>query len=261
VDHHQPTDLDDLPIDAGVAGHLTEARRIARDALSGETHLGEIDDWRQALISARDTLTFLWLVWVAICAAGQGSLAGTVLISVACGISFYVSVSTSVATRLRLNHYERELDRERREIREDPEQEREEVRSLYAAKGFREPLLTQITDTLCADDDRLLKVMMEEELGMFIQPMNHPLLVGLWNGLAAVLAATVLLIPVLLTQPPHSAWWVVGTTVVALTVLGSATARLADRDAAPTVGRWLAMAGISAGVTYFVGGFLRSVSG
>ncbi|MEE9293467.1 MAG: VIT1/CCC1 transporter family protein, partial [Phycisphaerae bacterium] len=163
---------------AETADHITEARQRARIVFSGESHLGEVDDWRQAIIAARDGIILIWIFWIAMHGAGVTDAAGPILVCAGLGIAVHLGVASGIATRLRLHHYESELERERREIIDTPEHEREEVLALYAAKGFHEPLLTQIADTLCADDDRLLKVMMEEELGLFIQYINHPLLVG-----------------------------------------------------------------------------------
>ncbi len=63
----QPTRATEVSGDA--ADHVARARVRARQMLGGETHLGAVDDWRQALVSARDALILIWLVWV----AAQGS--------------------------------------------------------------------------------------------------------------------------------------------------------------------------------------------
>ena len=235
-----------------VADHVSEARRRAREVLSCEPHLGDVDDWRQATVTARDGVVLLWLIWVAMRGFGAAEAAGPVLVSAGLGISVYLGVASAVATRIRLRYLESELDRERREIRDHPESEREEVRALYAAKGFDDPLLTQNTDELCADDDRLMKVMMEEELGLFIQEVNHPLLVCLWNTAGAVIGTLLLAVPVCFQQQATANIWMPVGTVIILVWIAVVTARLTGRSLIPMLAIWLSTAGFAAGLTHFL---------
>jgi VIT1/CCC1 family predicted Fe2+/Mn2+ transporter len=78
-----------------------------------------------------------------------------------------VAYTSSLAER---DHYLSEVARERREIHEIPDEERQEIRELYAAKGFKGDLLEQIVDTICSDEEVWLNVMMAEELQM--QPVE-----------------------------------------------------------------------------------------
>ncbi len=240
--------------------HLTDARSRARDVLSGETHLGEVDDWRQALVTARDGAMLIWLVWVAMRGLDITASTGPVLLAAGLGISIYLGIATSVATRLRLRYCESELERERSEIESNPEEEREEVRALYAAKGFSEPLLGRITDILCADDDRLLKLMMEEELGLFIRHINHPLLVGIWNGAGAAIATIVLALPVCFQVPASTDFWMPGATSALFVVLAIASARVTYRSVVPVVAVWLGLAVVAGGFTYYFAAFLAGRS-
>jgi len=41
------------------ADHVAEARQRARQVLAGESHIGAVDDWRRALVSARDALILI----------------------------------------------------------------------------------------------------------------------------------------------------------------------------------------------------------
>jgi len=234
------------------ADHVSEARRRARDVLSCESHLGDVDDWRHVTVTARDGVVLVFLIWVAMHAHGVVQGVGEVLVCAGLGIALYQAIATSIATRLRLRYLESELDRERRELRDDPAHEREEVRALYAAKGFRGPLLTQVVDVLCADDDRLLKVMMEEELGLFVQHVNHPLLVGLWNGVGGAVGVLLLALPVCVQEPSTTLVWMPMGAAVILLLVAVATSRLTRRAMIPMYVTWLIGAGVAAGVTHFL---------
>ncbi|MBA3957397.1 MAG: VIT1/CCC1 transporter family protein [Parachlamydiaceae bacterium] len=75
----------------------------------------------------------------------------------------------------RLERLHRILEQERWEIQHNRPQEREELRALYRSKGLEGKLLESVLDILMADDNRLLKVMVEEELGLSLESHEHPL--------------------------------------------------------------------------------------
>lgn len=91
----------------------------------------------------------------------------------------------------RLERLHRVMAEEKWEIENHREQERSELTALYAAKGFEEPLLKNVIDVLMSDNDRLLRVMLEEELGLTLESQDHPLKQGIYAGLGALLAFSV----------------------------------------------------------------------
>jgi len=230
--------------------HVSEARMRARHVLAGESHLGAVDDGRRALVSARDALVFIWLAWVALHGFGDPPLTGWMLVALSAGLALLMGISTARSTHTQLQYYVAELDRERHEIRTDLEHEREEVHALYAAKGFQEPLLTQVVDTLCADEDRLLKVMMEEELGLFLYHVNHPLLVGLWNFAAALAAGLALSLPAALCSSEIAHWWMPGGGLLFLTIISYLSARFTGRGMTEFLTVGVIMGVVTGGVSY-----------
>lgn len=253
---------DDSTTGIDVADHLTEARQRARQMLASEAHLGAVDDWRCVLVSARDAVILIWLTWVALQGFGDPPFTGMMLVAMAVALALLVGMSTGRSTFAQVRHYASELERERAEIRDNFDEEREEIRALYAAKGFREPLLGQIVDTLAADDDRLLKVMMEEELGLSMYHINHPLIVGLWNFSAALAAGLVLALPVALFSPGAAYWWIPLCGAVVLVILSVIAAWATGRSITEffTVGVTIAL--VTGGVVYFLGQWLvRFVNG
>jgi len=94
----------------------------------------------------------------------------------------------------RLERLHRIVKQEKWEIDHNREQEKLELKELYAAKGFEGKLLDNVVDVLMADGDRLLKVMVEEELGLKLESHEHPLKQASGAGLGALLAAVLVLI-------------------------------------------------------------------
>jgi len=236
--------------------HLAEARLRARQVLGREPHGGPIDDWRQTVVSARNGLVLAALLWLSLTGAGVAVPAAATVAIVGIGYALFVGVTSAWATLREVRHYETELERERGQIRATPEREREEVQSLYAAKGFEGDLLEQVVDTLCADDDRLLKVMMEEELGLAIHHLNHPIVVGLIHGGGALLGALTLAATARVVPAVAATAWVLGVGGVLLGGLAAIDARFSRRPLVPAMATWLVMAGASAGVVYFLAEWL-----
>ena len=52
---------------------------------------------------------------------------------------------------------------------------KEELTAMYRQKGLTGALLDQVIEVLMADDNRLLRVMLEEELGLTLESYEHPL--------------------------------------------------------------------------------------
>ena len=80
-----------------------------------------------------------------------------------------VGYTSSVSER---DYYQAERTREAAEIEATPEAERQEIRDIYAAKGFAGELLDRVVDTITADRESWLATMMDEEL--HLQPVQTP---------------------------------------------------------------------------------------
>jgi len=78
-----------------------------------------------------------------------------------------VGYTSSISER---DYYEAERAREVKEIAAMPETERQEVRDIYASKGFTGELLENVVDTITTNRDIWLATMMDEEL--HLQPVE-----------------------------------------------------------------------------------------
>jgi predicted membrane protein (TIGR00267 family) len=72
-----------------------------------------------------------------------------------------VALTSKMAER---DHYYSELEREKREIKEMPEMEKEEMKEIYRAKGFEGKMLEDIVEHITSNNEQWLKLMMKEEL-------------------------------------------------------------------------------------------------
>ena len=117
----------------------------------------------------------------------------------------------------RLERLHRLLAEKRWEIEHHRNDEREVLRSLYRAKGLSGDLLDQVIEVLMADEDRLLRIMVEEEFGLSLAIHDHPLMQGLGAAIGVALASIVCL-PLTLLNPTY------GLLTGALAVVGLSAA-------------------------------------
>ncbi|MCH9612673.1 MAG: hypothetical protein S4CHLAM102_11660 [Chlamydiia bacterium] len=83
----------------------------------------------------------------------------------------------------RLERVNNLIESEKYEIEHNRDEEREELRELYQAKGLTGKLLDQVIDVMMADENRLLHIMLEEELGITLEKYDHPLKQAIGAGI------------------------------------------------------------------------------
>jgi VIT1/CCC1 family predicted Fe2+/Mn2+ transporter len=103
--------------------------------------------------------------------------------------------------------YESERAREYRHVRAVPTLERAEVRAMYAGKGFDGPLLDRIVETITANEDVWVAVMMSEEHKLAPIGRLAALRGALVVGAACFLGSLIPLVP-FLAIPVRAATWV-----------------------------------------------------
>jgi len=123
-------------------------------------------------------------------------------------------------------YYEKELRREKREIREMPVEEREEIRQIYRQKGFEGDELEMVVDRITADKERWLKVMMHEELGFTQSVFVPPIRAGAGVGLSYMLGAAFPLAPYLLFERRTAMVLSMLVTALVLFAIGAGKSRL-----------------------------------
>ncbi|BFM16962.1 VIT1/CCC1 transporter family protein [Maricurvus nonylphenolicus] len=143
--------------------------------------------------------------------AGAGLSSGVIIILGLANLladGFSMGASNFLGTRAENQRRERARADEYAEIDSHPEGEREEIRQIFAAKGFSGDNLEQVVSVITEDRERWVETMLQEEHGLSLQVV-HPLWAGAVTFLAFMLAgilplATFLLnwgIPDLIAQP------------------------------------------------------------
>jgi VIT1/CCC1 family predicted Fe2+/Mn2+ transporter len=116
-------------------------------------------------------------------------LAATFAESISMGAVAYTSTQAEAA------FYESERAREYRHIARVPELERQEIYEIYQKKGFGDELLDHIVQTITADQDTWVQVMMAEEHQLSPTDRQHALRAALVVGFSAVIGSLIPLLP------------------------------------------------------------------
>lgn len=144
---------------------------------SSEIHGAEIPGAISALAdAAKETATVFLLFWTIfhLLNIPQNQIF-LILGSFFLGFILWRAGRSAILGWARLERLHRIAAQEKWEIQHNRSQEREELTALYRAKGFQGKLLKDVMDVLMSDEDILLRVMLEEELGLSLEVHEHPL--------------------------------------------------------------------------------------
>lgn len=100
----------------------------------------------------------------------------------------------------RLERLNKLIADEKHEIEHNREEEKLELTEMYQAKGFSGPLLEKVIDVLMADDNKLLSVMLEEELGVSLESYEHPLKQAAGTAAGVFIASCFLILSLLIDR-------------------------------------------------------------
>ena len=168
-----------------------------------------------------------------------------------------VGYTSSVSER---DYYLAEQERESAEIATSPEAERQEVRELYAAKGFAGPLLEDVVSTITANRETWLATMMDEEL--HLQPVADRAILraAIVIGIATLIGHLIPLLPFLFLDRTPALIVAIALSTLALFAVGvySAVTLVGDWR---TSGLRMVAIGLGAAAIGFAVGRLFNVGG
>jgi vacuolar iron transporter family protein len=148
------------------------------------------------ILGGQDGIVNVLGVLLGVAAAGGGGrivVAGGLATALAGSVSMAAVAYTSMLAAADV--YRSEREREYRHVRAVPNLERAEVCDIYRRKGFDGPLLDHIVDTITADPDVWVAVMMTEELGLAPTGRRHALRSASVVGVSALLGSLLPLAP------------------------------------------------------------------
>ena len=219
----------------------------------GEQNVGQRLNWlRAGVLGANDGIVSVAGVVVGVAAATPQNLSAIATAGIAALVAGafsmaggeYVSVSTQRDTERAL------LAKEMRELREQPQEELEELAGLYRQRGLSEELSLQVARELTSHN--ALAAHAEVELGIDPQELTSP-----WHAaLSSFIAFTVgALIPLAMILLPFGSE-IINTAlavVLGLFLTGWISARLGGAPLVPAIVRNVLMGSATMAATYLIG--------
>jgi len=174
---------------------------------------------RAAVLGANDGIVSTASLLVGVAAANVGreevllaGIAGLVAGSMSMAAGEYVSVSSQSDIE------SADLERERRELEADIDFEHRELAAIYVDRGLDSELANQVAEQLMAKD--ALAAHARDELGISHISTARPLQAAWTSAVSFALGASLPLVTALLTPLRFVEWWVSGTSLIFLAILG-----------------------------------------
>lgn len=175
---------------------------------------------------------------------------------------FAMSVGSFLSTKSEKQNYEKHKAIEYWEVDNLPEKERDEIREIYEAKGFEGELLEKVVDTITADKDRWVDVMMKEELEM-AEETKSPLAMGgvtfLSFGLFGLVPLLIYVIDYL--NPIKENLFFISSILTGLcfVAIGFLKSAVTNTSRIRSILETLILGGAAATLSYFIGDFLENL--
>lgn len=241
--------------------HINHVLDPHHDDLMHHTHA---DPHRRAsslsdiILGGQDGLVNVLGVILGVAAATQDSY---IVLVAGLAATFAESVSMAAvaytSTLADADFFESERAREYRHIQEVPRLEKQEIRDIYASKGFSGELLNRIVDTITANKDVWVAVMMAEEHQLNPIDRRQALRSAVIVGIAAIVGSLIPLVPFLFLPVGSSMLASILVSALVLFVFGVFKARLTVGNPGKS-GLELALIGtVSALVGYAVGAIFK----
>ena len=266
--------------DAEMAAMLREVRReeqshgrVIRDMLAPAGPQGMLDvilhreRWHKrgggwlsdAIYGANDGLgaVFGIVSGVAGATAGQSQ---TVLIAGLAGMlasALSMGSGAYLATKSEREVYQAEIDRERREIEEDPEEEREELALFYQLKGFTEEESQTLANRLSEQPEQFLRTLAHEELGLSAESFPNPAVAAVSAAVSTGIGAFIPIIPFFFIGGFAAVIWAAAISLAAHFAVGAAKTLVTGRSWVVSGSEMTAVGLVEAVITYALGLLFR----
>lgn len=214
------------------------------------------------ILGGQDGLVNMLGIVLGVIAAG-GSTHVLIVTGVAAAITESISMGAVAYTSFGSDRdfYLAARAREQNEISDKPEEEREEIRQIYAAKGFKGQLLEDVVDTITSNRETWVSTMMDEEL--HLQPVREQSLV---RSAFVVTAATLIghlipIVPFMVAARTPAVLGAIALSAVTLFAVGVYSARTLIGDWRKSGLQMVAIGLGAAALGFLIGRLFHTVGG
>lgn len=170
------------------------------------------------------TVSFLAGISVLLVIRNKVILAGVIQIIAGTLAIFFGSY---ISTKAQKHFFENQIEREKREIEEDPKKETQEIREIFADMGFNAQEQEIAVRRITVNKDLWLKFMAQEEIGISPGLIDNPFEIGFISAGSFLIGALPAIVPIMLFDNVKQALAVSFVSVLFfLFVLGMAKSRI-----------------------------------
>jgi vacuolar iron transporter family protein len=208
-----------------------------------------------AIYGANDGLGAVFGIVSGVAGATAGNNQAVLIAGLAGMLASALSMGSGayLATKSEREIYQAEIDRERREIEEDPEEEMEELALFYQLKGFSEEESHTLAERMGTQPEQLLSALAHEELGLNQQSFPNPLISALSATVSTGLGAFIPIIPFFFLSGIAAVLWAAGISLVAHFAVGAAKTIITGRSWLVSGTEMTVVGAIEAIITYALG--------
>jgi VIT1/CCC1 family predicted Fe2+/Mn2+ transporter len=209
---------------------------------------------RPIVFGANDGLVSNLALVMGVAGAGQppsiivlAGIAGLLAGAFSMGVGEYVSVQS----QRELLEYQ--LDFQRHQLREAPDQERRILADIYRKRGFTDDEANHFVDRVFANPEQATRLLIFEEVGLDERSIGSAMVAAVGSFVAFTLGAAIPLAPYLLASGATAFVASLVVSLAALFALGLSISRLTRRNPLRTATRQVLLGGVATAVTYGVG--------
>ena len=208
-----------------------------------------------AIYGANDGLGAVFGIVSGVAGATAGNNQAVLIAGLAGMLASALSMGSGayLATKSEREIYQAEIDRERREIEEDPEEEKEELALFYQLKGFSEAESQTLADRLSKQPEQFLNALAHEELGLNQESFPTPLVSALSATLSTGFGAFIPIIPFFFLGGLTAVIWAASISLVAHFAVGAAKTIITGRSWLVSGAEMTIVGAIEAIITYLLG--------
>jgi vacuolar iron transporter family protein len=174
---------------------------------------------------------------------------------------FAMSIGAYLSAQSEKKLYQKHHNIEMTEVHYNPDEGRDEIRQIYAAKGFEGELLNQVVEVICSDKKVWVDEMMKHELEMQAQPKSS-FMIGFATFLAfnliGFIPLSVYLFSVIFSEEHSDNLFLFSSifTAIGFLLIGYMKAYVTEENRFRSITETLILGSIAAGLAYSAGYFL-----
>jgi VIT1/CCC1 family predicted Fe2+/Mn2+ transporter len=218
-----------------------------------DSHYIHRSNWlRAAVLGANDGIISISSLAIGVAAASStrepvllATVAGLVAGALSMAAGEYVSVSSQTDTE------KADIEREKRELAEMPEQELNILAQIYEKRGLKSETALQVAKELTKAD--ALGTHIRDELGINEISKANPIQAALASGAAFLVGGVLPLLLILFSPIKEMEYWLYGSTIIFLMILGTIAAKTGGSNIGKAIVRITVWGTIAMGLSAFVG--------